>query len=175
MIINYRIEALDELLNEDCVLGRYFSLISKKKRLMACLSSMGCLTKNDCLKLSEGVLSRLGCLSPSEVRLFRRFLSLYDVDERKFKELAALGLNGERLSSYRELFLLPGVKSVRAGLYYESGLRSLGDIASRSYKRIIEMTQRTIDENRLSLKAPLIKEAKTHVAVSIAFTVYRAD
>ena len=65
---------------------------------------------------------------------------------------------------------LPGVKSTRAMLYFKAGFHSLLDIALSSPQEIIAKTENVIRKENLSLKVPLLKEVKTHVAVARAFT-----
>lgn len=70
----------------------------------------------------------------------------------------------------RELYQLPGVKSTRATLYFKAGFRSLADIAVSTPQEIIAKTESVIRQENLGLKAPLLKEVKTHIAVARAFT-----
>lgn len=75
--------------------------------------------------------------------------------------------------SLKHLFILLGVKSTRAILYYNSGFKSLEDIAKSSVHEIHEKTSTYIINNKLDLKVLLLKERAIHVAVDITFTLYR--
>lgn len=96
MIINYRTEAIKELLNKDCVLQRYYSLIPLKDSLTDFYISKNCFTK-------------------------------------------------EEYAAYNELYLLPGVKSTRASLYYKSDIQSLSKMADLTFQNVIDITTRTIE------------------------------
>ena len=52
----------------------------------------------------------------------------------------------------------------------EAGFRSLDDIAVSLPQEIIAKTENIIRKENLSLKVPLIKEIKKHIAVARAFT-----
>lgn len=74
------------------------------------------------------------------------------------------------MQSFQELYQLPGVKYTRAMLYFKAGFRFLADIAISSPQEIIAKTEGIIRKENLSLKVPLLKEVKTHIAVARAFT-----
>ena len=170
MNTDYKIEAIKVLLNEDCILTRYYSLIPYKDILVDNLNKMGCHTKSDCMKLSDESLLEVGLPDIEMVRLFRAFLFLYDIKPAKLKEIAAVCKTEEEVHSFRELYQLPGVKSTRAMLYFKAGFQTLADIAHSTPQEIIEKTACIIREESLGLKVPLMKEVKTHIAVARAFT-----
>lgn len=173
--MNYRIEAIDVLLNDDCILTRYSPLIQYKSMLVDYLQGIGCLSKDECIDLSDEVLLQAGLPNLEIVNLFRHFLVMYDVKPQKLKEIDNICNSVEEMNSFRELYLLPGVKSTRAKLYYEANYKSLKDIASASCEKIIIDTAKTIEQKTLNLKVPLIKEVKTHIAVAKAFTYFKTD
>ena len=86
--------------------------------------------------------------------------------------LKGLFCSKEEYDAIKELYLLPGVKSTRARLYYDSGFRNLNKIATAQPEQIIQKTSELIVRNGLNLKVPLLKEVKTHIAVAKAFTEY---
>ncbi len=167
---DYKIEAIKVLLNEDCILTRYYPLIPYKDILVESLNKMGCYTKSDCMKLSEESLLDAGLTDIGMVHLFKSFLVLYDINPAKLREISSVCKKDEEIQSFRELYQLPGVKSTRAMLYYKAGFHSLDDIAISSPQEIIAKTENIIREENLSVKAPLMKEVKTHIAVARAFT-----
>lgn len=167
---DYKIGAIKELLNEDCILTRYYSLIPYKYNLVENLNRMGCYTKSDCMKLSDKSLLDAGLPDIDMVKLFKAFLSMYDINPTKLREITSICKTPEETQSFRELYQLPGVKSTRAMLYYKAGFRSLDAIASSSPQEIIARTENIIRKENLSLKVPLMKEIKTHIAVARAFT-----
>ena len=88
---DYKIEAIKVLLNEDCILTRYYSLIPYKDILVENLNKMGCDTKSDCMKLSDEALLGAGLPDIEMVRLFRAFLVLYDIKTAKLKGFSLKG------------------------------------------------------------------------------------
>lgn len=170
--MDYRIEALEILLNEDCLLERYYPLIPYKGVLIENLKKRNCVSKSDCTALSDDALIRMGLENLELVNLFRRFLALYDVKDSKFKEIETIATNEVEVAAFRELYLLPGVKATRALLYFDSGYDSLVKIATALPKQIIRDTSDLIQRKGLSLKAPLLKEVRTHIAVAKVLTEF---
>lgn len=167
---DYKIEAINWLLNEDCVLARYYSLIPYKDILVENLYKIGCYTKSDCMGLSDKSLLDAGLRDIEMVELFRAFLVLYDIKPAKLREIESVCTSNEEKESFLELYQLPGVKSTRAMLYFKAGFRSLEEIAISSPQEIMDKTENIIRKENLSLKVPLMKEVKTHIAVARAFT-----
>lgn len=169
---DYKVEAMDILLNEDCILQRYVPLVPYKHDIIKNLKELGCHTKSDCMKLSDQHLLDIGLADTEMVVLFRNFLILYDIKPAKLKEINSVCKTSEEIQSFQELYQLPGVKSTRAMLYYKAGLCSLETIAQSSVQEIIAKTEHVIKTEHLDLKVPLMKEVRTHIAVARAFTNY---
>lgn len=170
--MNYRVEAFAILLREDCLLQRYYPLIPYREMLLENLRGIYCVSKNECAALPDETLLELGLPNRELVNLFRRFLTMYDVRDSKFKEIASVAADEAEAAALRELYLLPGVKATRAMLYYASGYGSLSRIASTPPEQIIRDTSELINRKGLSMKAPLPKEVRTHIAVAKALTDY---
>lgn len=51
IVTNYKIEGIKILLDEKCILPRYYALIEYKYNLVTNLISLNCSTKEDCLRL----------------------------------------------------------------------------------------------------------------------------
>lgn len=170
--MDYKIEAIRVLLNEDCVLQRYFPLIRYKEALVQNLSANGFRTKSDCVVLSDEDLIAMGLPNSELAALFRGFLTLYDAKASKFRDIANFAENEAEAAAFHKLYLLPGVKAVRAKLYRDAGYRTLDQIASASPEQIIRDTSSFILQRGLDLKSPLPKEVRTHIAVATALTVY---
>lgn len=167
---DYKINAIKWLLCEDCILTRFYPLIPYKDILVENLYKIRCYKKSDCMGLSDESLLEAGLTDIEMVYLFKAFLTLYDINPTKLKEINSFCKEKEEIQSFQELYQLPGVKSTRATLYFKAGLRSLDDIASSSPQEIIAKTENIIRKENLSLKVPLMKEVKTHIAVARAFT-----
>ena len=169
---NYRIQAINELLCRDCVLERYYPLIPIKEKIIDFCAGINCNTKDECLHLSDQRLLQSGLFDQALLDLFKRFLTMYDIGAAKLREIDRLSLSDDEAVAFRQLYLLPGVRAARAALYFKAGIKRLRDVADSTPQGIIEKTTRAIKEHSLGCKAPLPKEAKTHIAVSRAFTVY---
>jgi len=169
--MNYNVEAINILLNKECILERYYPLIPFKDVIVNRLKENGINTKEEALNC-DAILSNL--FNDEKLTfLFNRFLNMYEINKSKLKEIDKLDLSEEERKSFQELYFLPGVKETRARLYYLSGLKTLNDIASKSSKEIIELTSKTINKMNLISKAPLEKEANTHIAVAKLLTIYK--
>ena len=167
---DYAIGALEVLLNADCLSERYAPLIAYKDRLLAELSHLGCRTKSDAEKLSDGALTGIGLPDEQTVRLFRRFLTIYETNEQKLREIPKVTSDPQEQAAFRELYHLPGVKAVRATLYYRSGYRSVADFTHTSVEEVRTRTAATIAEYGMDCIVPLPKEIRTHIAVAQALT-----
>ena len=71
--------------------------------------------------------------------------------------------------SFVELYYLPGVKQVRANLYYLAGYKKLDDFINTNEDEVIKKTSETIKKYKLDCIVPLRKEIRTHIAVAKAF------
>ena len=172
--MNYKIDAMEILLQEDCILQRYHALIPYKTALIHGLQQNGCLSRDECAGLPDESLLKIGLPNLEMVRLFRNFLVMYDVPPQKMREADKISGSEEERDSFRELYLLPGVRAVRAKLYYAAGYKYLRPIADASPGQIISDTAEVIRQQDPELKVPLLKEAKTHVAVAKVYTYYKA-
>ena len=173
--MDYRVEAFEILLNEDCLLQRYYPLIPYKGILIENLRIINCSSKSECTALSNETMIEIGLPNLELVNLFKRFLIMYDVRDSKFKDIDAIATNEVEAAAFRELYLLPGVKATRALLYYDSGYSSLRRIASALPEQIIRDTSDLIKCNGLSVKAPLPKEVRTHIAVAKVLTEFAVN
>lgn len=166
---NYSIEALEILLDSSCLPGRFDSLLPYKTALLSGFRLLGCRTKKDAAELTDEDYARIGLKDTQTVRLMRRFLALYDPNPAKFREIPKVVSAPEERAAYEELYCLPGVKAVRAALYYQSGYRSIRDFAAATTAALLEKTAKTIETNSLPCTAPLPKEVRTQIAVARAF------
>lgn len=175
MNTDYPISAIKILLKEDCILTRFYPLLPYKNKLVEQLHKLGCQAKTDCMDLSDEALLAAGFPDCGMVQLFRAFLKLYDINPVKLKEIGSFCRDESEKQMYEELYHLPGVKKTRAMLYVQAGFRSLEAIAASSPQEIIARAESAIAERELPCKAPLMKEAKTHIAVARAFTGWALD
>ena len=168
---DYPIAALKLLLDRACISDRYASLVPLCERLCAALAALGCRTKSDAAALSEQQLLQAGLPDGQSAALFRRMLSMYDPDPHKFGEIGKVARDPEERSAFEALYHLPGVKAVRASLYYQAGYRTLADVANTTVEEVQSRTSEVIRSRGLCCTVPLPKEIRTHVAVARAFTM----
>lgn len=165
---NYRIENLRLLLNEDCLAERYYPLIAYKEKLIAECQSQNVKTKNEFAECSDEKLREMG-LDEGTIRLLRKFLTIYEPNEQKFKEIEKITTDEAERKAFYELYHLPGVKQVRATLYYRSGYRTLKELAVSTEEEVLARTKKTIEEQNLSCIVPLPKEVRTHIVIANVF------
>ena len=163
---NYPMEALTVLLRRDCLSERYYSLLPYRERLLSALAGK---RKNEAASLTDGELIHIGLPDVETIRLLRRFFALYDPRPDKLREISQLAADEKERAAFRELYMLPGVKAVRASLYYRSGYTSLGDVANTTVEEVQRRTAETIAADGLGCTVPLPKEVRTHIAVAKAF------
>ncbi len=169
MNTNYCLEALEILLDEKCLPERYYPLIPFRDKLVAGFHALHCKTRDDAAALSDEAIAETGLKDEEIIRLLRKFFTLYDPNPQKFRELKKAALDPEEQHAYNELYYLPGVKQIRASIYFRAGYRSLADFVSTTVDEVLERTGRVISEYGLSCTVPLPKEVRTHIAVAKAF------
>lgn len=169
---NYLIQGIEVLLQEDRILKCYIPLIPFKHQLVQGLLNRGSLTKDDCLALSDEALFEAG-LPEHLTGLFRRFLRLYNYKGRGVKDIPdAEDRSAEEITSLLELMRLPGVKAIRAQLYFHCGLKSLADFAAADAESLRAHITDVIAQDALPYSPPLPKELRTQIAVAKVFTEY---
>lgn len=169
MNTDYNIHALEILLDEACLGERYYPLIPCKNALITGLQALHCKTKNDAAALTDADLAAIGLTNPGCIALFRRFLTLYDPNPQKFREIKKVTADPELQQAYTELYHLPGVKYARASLYYQAGYRSIQDFVNTTPEEVRAKATQAISEHSLPCIVPLSKEIRTHIAVAKAF------
>lgn len=170
--MNYKLEAIDLLLNENCVLNRYYPLIPWKKELIEYCKNAGVSSKEECLAKFDTLLLFKLLINEHLVMLFRHFLTMYDAKASKFTNIKNLKISDDEKTSYMSLYLLPGVKETRARLYYLAGFRTIQDFAEMNPNEMLSILERTIKDNKLNVTLPLPKEIRTHIVVAKVYTQY---
>lgn len=169
---NYLIQGIEVLLHEDRILKCYVPLIPYAQQLVQGLLSIGCKTRDDCLVRSDDAFVSSG-LPADLTSLFRRFLTMYDYKGKGIKDIPdAAGRTAEEVAALLELMRLPGVKLIRAQLYYHCGLRSLVDFAASDAVSLQAHIAEVIAQDKLPCSTPLPKELRTQIAVAKLFTEY---
>lgn len=168
---NYRIQGLTLLLEADHVLARYLPLLPYRDGLVEALLQRGCRTRDDCLHMSDAQLTECG-LPPELTGLFRRFLRLYDYKGKGLRDIPdAEARSPEENAALLDLMRLPGVKAIRAQLYYRCGLR-LKDFARADAEVLRQHISGVIQRDQLPFSPPLPKELRTQIAVARVLTEF---
>ncbi len=166
---NYNIKKILILLNENCIIARYYPLIQYKQKLVDFFISSGIETRDHCLQLSDTQLYEAGLPDSQTISLFRHFLKLYDYKGKGIKDISDTeNRSQEEIQSLLELMHLPGVKNIRANLYYHCGLKSLQDFANAEAQALQDKIASVIREEVLEYSCPLLKELRTQIAVAKA-------
>lgn len=172
--MNYQVQGIEVLLCEDCILKYYYPLIPYKEQLVKAFLQMNCPTRDHCLSLTDDELIAAG-LRGDLCGLFRRFLHLYDYKGKGIRDIPdAENRPDDEVAALLELMLLPGVKTIRAQLYFHCGLKSLRDFAAADWQSLQNRIAQCIEQEALPYSLPLPKELRTQIAVAKAFTIYQA-
>lgn len=100
-------------------MDRYYPLIDYKDTLISYLKDEGIVFRD---KITEDVIKSLAFVVSSDIaHLFARFLHIYDFKKGKLREIRKY-YGTEKFDTLANLLRLPGVRVLRAELYYSSGL-----------------------------------------------------
>lgn len=159
---NFYLSDLLGSLREDTTMERYWPLIPIREELLRYLTELGPVFRDD---VSDAVTEALaGRFGEETVRLFRRFLHLYDFNPAKLRELRQVADPSEA-AALSELLRLPGVKLLRAGVYYRSGV-TLRVLAEESTEEIRDRVRAYLTREHRTETVPFPKEVNCHRAVA---------
>ena len=159
---NFYIEDLICSLREDTVPERYYKLIRIRGELLACLKAHGAVFRDD---VTDGMLTAIGETFGADVsRLFARYLHIFDFAPSKLKEIPYACETAE-YATLAELMRLPGVRLLRAELYFHSGV-TLEDLAERSTDEIREKVSEYVTREKRGETVPFVKEVNCHRATA---------
>lgn len=159
---NYFMEDLIGSLERNIVMDRYDPLIGYKGELSAILTKNGIVRKD---QVSDAVIEEIRDMLGEDVSgLFARFIHIYDFNRSKLREIKGYAGKKEQ-DVLAGLLRLPGVRLLRAELYWKSGV-TLEVLAEKSTEEIRSMVRDYIQrENRVQI-APQPKEVNCHRAVA---------
>ena len=161
-IDNFRIQDLLESLQKESVGEKFYPLIPYRDAILRELQEKGILYRDEIADAEMQTLRNE--YGDTIANLFKRFLHLYDFNPKKLKDIEKY-LGMKEYAVLYDLLRLPGVRLLRAELYYHSGV-NIQMLAEQSTEEIQNMVKRYIEENRRSEIVPLKKEVKTHQAVA---------
>ena len=166
---NYYLNDLINSLKRDVALKRYYPLIDYKEEITAILNKAGIVRKNE---ISEVVIEDIKTALGKDIsNSFASFIHIYDFNKSKLSDIKDY-VGTKEYDSLAELLRLPGVRVLRAKLYYDSGV-TLKVLAEKSTKEIRTMVSEYIKrENRKEI-IPQPKEVNCHreVAKMILHTI----
>lgn len=159
---NYYMNDLIQSLESDIVMERYYPLIDHKGELTAILDRNGAIRKD---QVSDAVIEDIRIMLGESVSgLFTRFIHIYDFNKSKLREIK----DHTGKTEYEDLaglLRLPGVRLLRAELYYSSGV-TLSVLAEKSTEEVRDMVRDYIQrENRVEI-VPQPKEVNCHREVA---------
>lgn len=173
---NYFVQGMDVLLCEECTLQRFYPLIPYKKQLIEGLLAMHCYTTVECMALTDADWIRAGLPDEEKAALMRRFLHLYDYKGKGIKDIPdAANKTEAELRGWLELMRLPGVKAIRAELYYRCGFSGLKAVAAADAEEMRTCIAEKIAQQGWNVSVPLPKELRTQIAVAKVFTQFAVN
>ncbi len=170
---NYAVQGMEILLCKDCILQRFYPLIPYKQQVIQGLLRMEKCTSGACLDMTDEEWIQAGLPDAQTAALMRAFLHLYDYKGKGVRDIpdAENKLEAE-CRAWMELMHLPGVKAIRAELYYRCGYRSLAEFAAADAENMRTHMEEEIARHGWNFSVPLPKELRTQIAVAKVFTQY---
>ena len=159
---NYYINDLITSIKRDVVLERYYPLINYKEELTVFLNKVGVIRKNE---VSEAVIKDIEKVLGEDIAcIFARFIHIYDFNKSKLNDIKDY-LGTKEYDSLAELLRLPGVRLLRAKLYYKSGV-TLEVLSKKSTDDIRNMVSDYIKRENREEIIPQPKEVNCHREVA---------
>ena len=159
---NYFMNDMITALKEDVVMERYYPLISYKEELTTILNRANVIRKNEVSEVVvEDIKNKLG----EDIScIFARYIHIYDFNKSKLSDIKD-NIGMKEYDDLAGLLRLPGVRILRAKLYYNSGI-TLEVLAKKSTEDIRTMVQDYIQCNNREEIVPQIKEVNCHREVA---------
>lgn len=159
---NYYMDDLINSLRMDVVMERYYPLINHKEELIAILNKAGVIRKN---QVSESVIEDIKKTLGEYISIsFARFIHIYDFNKSKLGDIKDYAGKKE-YDDLAGLLRLPGVRLLRAKLYYNSGI-SLEVLAEKTTEEIRSMVGDYIKRENREEIIPQPKEVNCHREVA---------
>lgn len=159
---NYYMNDMISSLKKDVVMERYYPLIDNKKELTTILNGAGVVRKN---QISEVVIEDIKKTLGEDIsRIFARFIHIYDFNKSKLNDIKDY-VDMKEYDSLAGLLRLPGVRLLRAKLYYNSGI-TLEVLVEKTTEEIRAMVHDYIKRNNREEIIPQPKEVNCHREVA---------
>lgn len=162
MTDNFYIEDLILSVRKETTMERYLPLAEHREELLAVMRENGIVFRDD---VTDAVLQKVGVTCGETVaRLFARFIHIYDFNRQKLRDIKAYE-GTEAYEPLAGLLRLPGVRLLRAELYYHSGV-TLQTFAEKTTEEIRDMVRVCIEREHRTEIVPLPKEVNCHREVA---------
>lgn len=159
---NYYINDLISSLKSDVVMERYYPLINYKEELTRILNKARVVRKND---VSDTVIEDIKKTLGKDIsNSFACFIHIYDFNKSKLRDIKDY-VETEEYDDLANLLRLPGVRLLRAKLYYNSGI-TLKVLAKKSTEEIRNMVSEYIKRENREEIIPQPKEVNCHREVA---------
>ena len=159
---NYYMDDLIGSLERNIVMERYYPLIPYKGELTEILNRAGAVRKD---LVSDAVIEDIRVKLGNDVSaLFARFIHIYDFNQSKLREIKDY-TGRKEYDALSGLLRLPGVRLLRAKLYYNSGV-TLQVLAEKSTEDIRDMVRDYVQRENRSEIIPMPKEVNCHRAAA---------
>ena len=159
---NYYVNDLINSLSRDVVMERYYPLIDHKEELMTILNETGVIRKSQITDaVIEDIEKKLG---ENTSRSFARFIHIYDFNKSKLSDIKDY-VQTKEYDDLSNMVRLPGVRLLRAKLYYNSGV-TLEVLAEKSTEDIRTMVHDYIQRENREEIIPQPKEVNCHREVA---------
>ncbi len=159
---NYFVDDLIASLKKDVVMERYYPLIAYKEELATIMKRNDVVRKS---QVTEDVVEDIKkALGEDVSRSFARFIHIYDFNIKKLSDIKDYA-GMKEYDDLAALLRLPGVRALRAKLYYDSGV-TLEKLAEESTENIRTMVNDYIQRNNREEIVPQPKEVNCHREVA---------
>lgn len=168
---NFFVEDLLLSIREETTMERYWKLVPVRDALLSYLKDQGVLFRDD---VTEEVLSELSDSFGTDITaLLSRFLHIYDFNSAKLREIRHL-VGTEQYAAIADLMRLPGVRCLRAELYFNSGI-TLSVLAQEETQAIVKMVRDYIERENRAESVPFPKEVNCHREVAKMILHLKSD
>ena len=141
---------------------RYLPIEKHADELLALMRECGVTFRDE---INESVIGRVRDICGDETaRLFERFIHIYDFKKEKLREIKQYA-GTEKYDALACLLRLPGVRLLRAGLYFSSGV-TLEALAQEPTEKIQSRVRDYVTREGRTEIVPLTKEVNCHKEVA---------
>lgn len=162
MTDNFYIEDLIFSVRKETTPERYLPLERCREELLAVMREDGVVFRDD---VSDEIIKKVGTRCGDDIaRLFARFIHIYDFKPEKLRDIRRYE-GTEKYDALSAFLRLPGVRLLRAELYYGSGV-TLKILAERTTEEIQSAVRGYIVREGRTEIVPLTKEVNCHREVA---------